>query len=208
MAFTVAVAAAVTLTGPLALFNPWLVSFEQARHAVPERLAVDQAAVDRVTASMLRDLFLDGEFTTGLDDGEPLLDERERSHMADVGGLVRTLVLLDLVAIGGAFVGAWALRRERQRRGRLLVASAAVVGGAALVVALIFAVAFDDAFLAFHRLFFREGTYLFGAGSDLIRLFPEPFWFELSLAAGASIVISALAVAVAGWRAYRALPHR
>ena len=39
------------------------------------------------------------------------------------------------------------------------------MGLAAIVVALVFAVAFDAAFLAFHELFFRQGTYLFGPDS-------------------------------------------
>lgn len=195
---------AIVVTGPLLLFNPWFVSLQQARHDVPERLGVSQGVVDAMTGEILADLFLGGDFDVGPRGGEPLLDDFERSHMQDVGSLVRTLTYIDVAALAVALAfGLW-LRTERHRRGRLLIASAGVVGAAAVVLALVFAVAFDAAFLAFHRLFFREGTYLFGPGSDLIRLFPEPFWFEASLAAGVAVALTAAAVALVGARGLRA----
>ena len=61
----------------------------------------------------------------------------------------------------------------------------------------------DQAFLLFHRIFFPEGNFLFGADSNLLRLFPDGFWFESSLAAGFLIVLSALAATLAGWRLLR-----
>jgi hypothetical protein len=73
---------------------------------------------------------------------------------------------------------------------------------AALVLGIFFAVAFDTAFASFHALFFRQGTWQFGPDSNLIRLFPEPFWFETSLLAGLSIVLSA---ALAAWLARRGI---
>ena len=94
------------------------------------------------------------------------------------------------------------LRSERARRGRLLLRAAAGVGAGALVLAAFFAISFDAAFAAFHALFFKSGTWQFGPDSNLIRLFPEPFWFEVSLLAGASIVLSAL---LAAWLARRDL---
>jgi integral membrane protein (TIGR01906 family) len=195
-------ALAIVLTGPLLLFNPWLVSAEQARHAVAASLGTDQASVDRVTVGMLRDLFVDGDFAQSLDGDLPILDPSERSHMADVGRLVRILVGLEAVAIAVLLVSGWLLRKERARRGRLLLGAALAVGALALVLGLFFAVAFETAFAAFHALFFRQGTWQFGPDSNLIRLFPEPFWFETSLLAGLSIVLSA---ALAAWVAGRAM---
>jgi integral membrane protein (TIGR01906 family) len=195
-------ALAIVLTGPLLLFNPWLVSAEQARHAVAASLGTDQASVDRVTVGMLRDLFVDGDFAQSLDGDLPILDPSERSHMADVGSLVRILVGLEAVAIAVLLVSGWLLRKERARRGRLLLGAALAVGALAVVLGLFFAVAFETAFAAFHALFFRQGTWQFGPDSNLIRLFPEPFWFETSLLAGLSIVLSA---ALAAWVAGRAM---
>ena len=63
---------------------------------------------------------------------------------------------------------------------------------------MIFAVAFEPAFLAFHAIFFPPGSFLFEPGSNLITLFPEAFWFEASLVAGVSIIVSAIVVGVLG----------
>jgi integral membrane protein (TIGR01906 family) len=193
---------AIVLTGPLLLFNPWLVSAEQARHGVAASLGTDRANVDRVTTGMLRDLFVDGGFDESLDGEVPILDPSERSHMSDVGGLVRLLAALEAVAIVVLLITGWMLRGERARRGRLLLAAALAVGAVALALGLFFAVAFDTAFASFHALFFREGTWQFGPESNLIRLFPEPFWFETSLLAGLSIVLGA---GLAAWLARRGM---
>ena len=149
---------------------------------------------------MLRDLFTDGDFSASLDGDEPILDASERSHMSDVGGLVRVLAALELSAIVVLLVSAWLLRRERERRARLVLRAALGVGGVALMLGIFFAVAFDTAFASFHALFFQEGTWQFGPESNLIRLFPEPFWFETSLLAGLSIVLGA---GLAAWMARR-----
>jgi integral membrane protein (TIGR01906 family) len=193
---------AIVLTGPLLLFNPWLVSAEQARHGVAPSLGTDQANVDRVTTGMLGDLFVDGGFDESLDGDVPILDTSERSHMSDVGGLVRVLAALEAVAIVVLLITGWLLRGERARRGRLLLGAALAVGAVALALGLFFAVAFDTAFASFHALFFREGTWQFGPESNLIRIFPEPFWFETSLLAGLSIVLGA---GLAAWLARRGM---
>jgi integral membrane protein (TIGR01906 family) len=193
---------ALVLTGPLLLFNPWFVSLEQARNGVPARLATSQAEVDRVTGAILCDLLLGCEdFSERLDaSGAPLLTDAERSHMGDVGRLVRMLwaVLgVSLLLIMGSLV---ALRRHPRRIGAVLLWTCGSVAALAIIVGGFFALAFDQAFLLFHELFFPQGNFLFGADSNLLRLFPEGFWFESSLVAGLLIVISALVVTLAGWR--------
>jgi integral membrane protein (TIGR01906 family) len=203
VAFALAAALAIVLTGPLLLFNPWLVSAEQARHGVAASLGTDQANVDRVTGVMLRDLFTDGDFIASLGDAPSILDASERSHMADVGALVRILAALEAAAAVALLITARWLRAERARRGRLLRGAALAVGAAALALGIFFAVAFEAAFTAFHALFFQAGTWQFGPDSNLIRLFPEPFWFETSLLAGLSILLTALLGAWLGGRGMR-----
>ena len=202
VAFGLAAALSIVLTGPLLLFNPWLVSAAQARHGVAASLGTDQANVDRVTVAMLRDLFVGGPFDVSLDGDDPILDASERSHMQDVSGLVRTLAALEALSIVTLLVTGRMLRGERAARGRLLLRAAVGVGILALVLGTFFAVAFETAFAAFHALFFQAGTWRFGPQSNLIRLFPEAFWFETSLLAGIAIVVSA---GLAGWLARRDL---
>ena len=162
-----------------------------------------QAEIDRVTAEILGDLYIGGDFDAALMAGEPLLDERERAHMGDVSGLVRLLAAITVIALVlAAVTGAW-LRQERRRQGRIMFTATGLVGGLAIIVAGIFAVAFEPAFLAFHAVFFPPGTYLFSEGSQLIVLFPAGFWFDATLVAGTTIVLTALVVAVIGFARWR-----
>jgi integral membrane protein (TIGR01906 family) len=188
------------LAGPLLLFNPLLTSVLQARHGVPAAFDTSQTEVDRVTGEILGDLFVGGSFDAAFAGDPPLLNDRERSHMGDVARLVQLLLGITLVALVLAVVTGLRLRREPRRQGRIMLAAAGAIGVVALALALVFAVAFDAAFLAFHQVFFPPGTYLFEPGSKLITLFPGGFWFDASLAAGGVIVLTALAVAVVGLR--------
>jgi len=196
--------AVLVLAGPLALFNPWFVSLEQARNGVPGRLATSQAEVDRVTGGILCDLlFSCDDFSERIDPSTPLLTDAERSHMRDVAHLVRVLWVVLLVALALVIGVIAILRWERRRVGTVMLWTGAAVGAAAIVVGGIFAFAFDQAFLAFHELFFPQGNFLFGPDSNLLRLFPEGFWFESSIAAGLLIVVSCLVVSLVGWRLAR-----
>ena len=201
--FGLSLAVLVTLAGPLLLFNPWFTSALQARHGVAAALSTTTPEVDRVTGEILGDLYADGPFDAALSGDEPLLNERERSHMHDVAVLVRILlgVLVMALVVGGVAL-AW-LRREPGRIGRIMLVAGGLIGGIAIVLAGIFAVAFEPAFLVFHELFFPPGTYLFEPGSKLITLFPEGFWFDAARAAGATIVIAAVLVTLIGFRLWR-----
>lgn len=201
--FGVALALAVTLTGPLLLFNPWFTSALQARHEVAAAFGASQAEIDRVTGEILGDLYANGPFDAALDPGQPLLDERERSHMGDVSRLVQLLAGITVVAVVVAVItGAW-LCREPRRQGIIMLIAGGIVGVVAIVLAGTFAVAFETAFLAFHEVLFPPGTYLFAEGSNLIVLFPEGFWFDAALIAGAAVILSALIVSAIGLRRWR-----
>ena len=203
MLFGVSLGVAVILTGPLLLFNPWFTSALQARHDVAAAFDTSQPAIDRVTGEILGDLYVGGDFDAALTPGQPLLDERERSHMGDVSRLVRLLAGITVVALILAVVtGVW-LRHEPQRQGRIMLMAAGLVGMNAVILAAIFAVAFEPAFLAFHAIFFPPDTYLFSEGSQLIVLFPEPFWFDAALAAGAAILVTAVIVGLIGFARWR-----
>lgn len=205
--FGIGLALVISLAGPLLLFNPLFTGTLQARHGVPAAFDTSQAEVDRVTAEILGDLFVGGSFDAAFSGDGPLLDESERSHMRDVSRLVQTLLGVTLVALVVTAATGWRLRAEPRRRGRIMLTVAGGIGAVALVVAVIFAVAFDAAFLAFHEIFFPPGTYLFEPGSKLITLFPGGFWFDASLAAGAAIVLTALVVALIGLRRWRGAPQ-
>jgi integral membrane protein (TIGR01906 family) len=198
--FGVSLALVILLFGPLLLFNPAFTSALQERHAVAQTFDRTQEAVDAVTAELLRDIYLDGPFTAGFD-GQPLLDESERSHMSDVSALVRLLAVIAILALVAAFGAGWWLRAEPARQGTIMMMTAGAIGTTAVALGLFFALAFDTAFTLFHTLFFPPGTWQFAPGSNLITLFPEPFWFDAAIIAGATIVLGAVIVSLIGlWR--------
>ena len=197
----------ITLAGPLLLFNPIFTSVLQEHHDVAAAFDTSQPEVDRVTGEILGDLFLGGSFDAAFAGDPPLLNDRERSHMDDVSRLVQLLLGITVVALLVAVITGLLLRREPRRQGRIMLTAAGAIGAVALVLGLVFAVAFDAAFLAFHQVVFPPGTYLFEPGSKLITLFPGGFWFDASLAAGGAIVLTALAVSVIGLRLRRDAPQ-
>lgn len=205
--FAVGVALAILLTGPLLLFAPPIVSFMQDRHAVAERLGTDPTTAHDATTAMLGDLLLAGDFELSIDGRQPVLDESERSHMRDVGAVVRGLLLLNVLALATALLGWRRLRAERHRRGWLMLAAAGTLAAVAVVLGAFFALAFDAAFAAFHAIFFEAGTWTFGPDSNLLRFFPQPFWFEIALVAGATIVLAAALVALLARRDLAAPEH-
>lgn len=201
--FGLALAVVILLLGPLAMFNPLVTSALQERHGVAAELGTTQAEVERVTAAYLADIYLDGPFDASLDGAAPLLDAEERAHMTDVSRLVRLLAGILVLAVVLAAVGAAWLRREPRRQGRIMLLASGTIGAAALALALAFALAFDATFTAFHEVFFPPGTWQFPSGSELIVLFPEPFWFDAALLAGAAVVGTALVVTIIGFSRWR-----
>ena len=111
-------------------------------------------------------------------DGQPIYNERELSHMADVKGVVQLLLkiwyvdLLVLIGFGfvSRYIGLWAEYLVGWKRGGFLTV--------VLLVALgVFAsTSFWEFFAWFHSLFFSGNTWLFEYSDTLIRLFPIRFW--------------------------------
>jgi integral membrane protein (TIGR01906 family) len=123
----------------------------------------------------------------------PFYSADEQSHMRDVRVVLYGFLLLALVSL--VFVVASLVRAPRNAgrwkavsRGGLWLTSAIVVLG-------VFAfVAFDQAFLLFHEIFFPGGNFSFSDDSNLIRLYPEPFWELSSFALGALAIGGGLLV--------------
>ncbi len=130
-------------------------------------------------------------------DGAPLYTPNETSHFADVRGvfdLVRRIWLVALVVLG-------ALVLRGRRRGYLarLVRDGSLAAAAlVVVVAVVFAVAFEPAFLAFHYLFFPEGNFLFDpATSNMLLVYPERYWYGITLRVGLAFITVAVTIALA-----------
>jgi integral membrane protein (TIGR01906 family) len=191
------------LTGPLLLINPLFIGWLQDRHDVADRLRISQDELDRINGEIVWDIFSGGDFDVTFDDGEPVLDADERSHMDDVSRLVRILVILDLVAMAFAAWGGRLLRTEQDRLGRMLVVGAGGVGVAMVAIGLFAVVAWDSAFTLFHELLFPPGTWSFPPDSTMILLYPPEFWFNAAMIAAALVLATAATLSIAGWRRMR-----
>jgi integral membrane protein (TIGR01906 family) len=186
--------------------SPQWVSFEQGRAQADLWTGFTPAEVDAATASILADLvFGPPNFDVEVR-GQPVLSEREQSHMRDVRGVFAGFAALALLATAGlvvAYAGARRLGHPERwwsavRLGARGLIIGVVIGG---VVAFF---AFDAAFEVFHRLFFAGGTYLFDPATDrLVQLFPFTFWSETTLFLGAVIIALAVVVSVVAGRRAR-----
>ncbi|HEX4744849.1 MAG TPA: DUF1461 domain-containing protein [Candidatus Limnocylindria bacterium] len=118
----------------------------------------------------------------------------ERAHMADV----RNVFIAAQVAAGvGALLLAWLALRS-WRRGtlaRLVRAAALVVLAIVAAIGALAAVAFDAAFLLFHQIFFPQGNFLFEPGSNLLALYPQDYFYGVTLRIGGTFVLAALVLA-------------
>lgn len=145
------------------------------------------------------------------DDGSPLFNERELSHMDDVKlvtqGALRVwyislaiLLLLGVWAWFGRFGSApqwWPEYRLGLMRGGWLMVGLAVTIG--LIVVIGIAVnpnVFWNFFAGFHSLFFEGDTWLFLYSDTLIRLFPIRFWQDAFLWAAVIALGGGIALAL------------
>ena len=135
-------------------------------------------------------------------DGEALLNPRELRHMDDVKRLTGGVFRIGLVALALFVCGLVACHRAGVLR-------AAIIRGGMTTLALLAAIVllallgWNEAFTAFHRMFFAGGTWYFAYSDTLIRLFPEQFWFDAVLFLGGfTAVQSLLLIRLARQRAF------
>jgi len=124
------------------------------------------------------------------DDGSPLYNERELSHMDDVKRVTKgalnvwytSLALLTLLGIW-SWRGDWAQTYllGLMRGGWLMVGLAVAIGLIVLVGIAIDPNVFWNFFAGFHSLFFTGDSWLFLYSDTLIRLFPLRFWQDAFL---------------------------
>ena len=126
----------------------------------------------------------------------------ERSHMSDVRGVfigaqvaAAVAVVVALMLLVRAVDLAYAMRLLRN----------AALGALAVVVvlALFAALAFEAAFLLFHQIFFPQGNFLFSPDSVLLRLYPQAYFYGVTMRIGASFVGLALLLAAAAHASLR-----
>jgi integral membrane protein (TIGR01906 family) len=127
-----------------------------------------------------------------LADGQPIYNERELGHMADVKGVVQMLLktwyadlgLLILLGVWAWLGGWWTDYLQGFKRGGFLTA------GLLVILAVFASISFWQFFSWFHSLFFSGDSWLFEFSDTLIRLFPIRFWQDaVAYIGGFSIVV-------------------
>lgn len=132
------------------------------------------------------------------EDGTPIFNERELSHMADVKALVSVALTVWYVSLGLVLIGSLVLvailkfpvelKKALSRGGWL---SGAFVVGLLLLIL----VNFNELFNQFHYLFFKGDTWLFYTSDTLIRLFPLRFWSDAFIFVGIFTLVGGLSLA-------------
>lgn len=173
------------------LTAPWM-SFAQARAEVGAWTGWSEPDIRTATNGIVSDLVTGGDFDATVG-GEPVLTERERSHMRDVRNVFFGFYAVALLALAGIVLAF-------MRAGP--AAWVAVRGGAVGLMAALFAIgvlvvrAFDALFSLFHGLFFASGSWTFDPATDrIVQLFPDQFWFETTAAVGGL----SFAIALGAW---------
>ena len=156
-------------------------------------LGVEPRVAEALSDALVGDLLTDGAFDAPLGDA-PLLSASERSHLVDVGALLRAVLVAGL---GGLITLAAARTRRRAWLRVAIRDGAALIVGGALVAAAAFTLAFDATFSFFHGLFFAAGTWTFNPATDrLVQLYPQDFWVLAAM-------LFCLALALLSFAAYR-----
>lgn len=175
------------------LLTPAWVGFGQERAQVTTWTGFTAEQVRTATDALLADLVVGPpDFDVAID-GAPVLNERERGHLRDVRGVFGGFALVALAGAAILILGRRPLGAARWRSALRRGATWTVVG--VVVAGIVAAVAFDTAFEIFHRLFFAGGSYVFDPRTErLVQLFPNQFWVESTVAAGAIMALLALLV--------------
>lgn len=135
-------------------------------------------------------------------DGQPapLFNIRETAHMADVRDLVRVLFAVQALALGALVALAvvmLVLWPPRALAAAALYGSVLTAGVLALA-SLVALSGFDAAWSQFHVIAFANDFWELDPDTDhLIQMFPEAFWFDITVLIGAATMAEAVLISAA-----------
>jgi integral membrane protein (TIGR01906 family) len=167
-------------------------------------LVTPQQGLD-ISDRTIHELFFGpGTFQYSTAPGPVIFAPDEAAHMRDVRVVLYGFLLLALAST--VFVVTSLVRRPRDAARWSAVARGGIWLIVAMIVIGLFAFfAFDTVFLLFHEIFFPGGNFSFPDNSNLIRLYPEPFWELTSAALGTLAISGGLVVWFLARRRARAL---
>jgi integral membrane protein (TIGR01906 family) len=136
---------------------------------------------------------------------ESLFNPREVAHMVDVKALFQRVFRIHEAAfvylfayVAGVFL--WSRERSMRRFAQQSVIAGIITAGVLTAAALAMLVGFDRLFLQFHLLSFSNDFWQLNPATDrLVQMFPQGFWFDVSLAIGVLSVMQGGLIALAGF---------
>ncbi len=213
---TITIPILLIMTSIRLLLNPFFLDYEYNLPTFPqdpygftkeERLQWGKLSLDYLTNNEGVEFLTDLKF----EDGQPLYNERELSHMIDVKNLIQFMIktMIPLVAfIFISWILAWRLGWLQQFWKALSRGGWATLGLIALILLGVM-INFDALFTGFHHLFFTGSTWLFYESDTLIRLFPIKLWLDAFIFMGVFTLAGAVVCTFLGFRfAQRALTRK
>jgi integral membrane protein (TIGR01906 family) len=193
----------------VAASEPRVFEYSFSQYDVPAVAGIPRAELDRSAEEIAR-YFQDGSELLAIEvtvDGqtEALFNPREVAHMRDVKALFRRVFQLQELAFayGATYVALvflWSRERSMQRLARESVLAGLVTAGVMAAAALAMLVGFDQLFLQFHLFSFSNDFWQLNPATDhLLQMFPQGFWFDVSLAVGVLTVVEGGLVALVGF---------
>jgi integral membrane protein (TIGR01906 family) len=163
--------------------------------------------LEKVAAGLIDYWNSDDEFIslTVTKDGQTfeVFNEREVAHLRDVKALFQLgyRVLAGTLAYALVFAGVCLLWwHDRRRLGWGLFGGGALTLGLMLALGLLIMFDFEGFFLQFHLLSFANDFWLLDPSRDyLVMLFPEGFWFDMTLYIALAAAVVALVLGGVGW---------
>lgn len=133
----------------------------------------------------------------GFGPGALLFTADEGRHMADVRNVFIGAEIAAVCGLAVLVILVRAVARRGSAAAAALARDASVIAAAAVAILGIAAgAAFDSLFLAFHRLFFPQGNFLFPPHSNLIAMYPDQYWYETTIRIGAAFVVAMAVIAI------------
>jgi len=193
----------------IAASEPRVFEYSFSQYDVVGTTGIPRSELDRAADEIAR-YFQDGSDELAIEvtvDGqtEALFNPREVAHMRDVKDLFRRVFRIHefafaYVAAYVALVFLWSRERSMQRFARESMVAGLVTAGVMTAAALAMLVGFDRLFLEFHLLSFSNDFWELNPATDhLVQMFPQGFWFDVSLGVGVLTVIEGGIVALVGF---------
>lgn len=203
----IAIPLVLILTGLRIFFTPPFVLVEYNVPGFPED-PYGFTKTERIHWANLTLKYLDNdegiEFLADLrfDDGTPVFNERELSHMVDVKIFFQAAMWSWfglLIYLAAAGLVSWRTRFLKYYWQGVSAGGWLTLGIIGLILATVI-LNFNALFTTFHQIFFEGDTWLFYFSDTLIRLFPMRLWQDLFIAIGVFTIAGALFFAIKGRR--------